>query len=362
MAQMGNKFKIAFYCNGGSPTSITPNTYWGLDGQPGTGGAETALIWLSHHLARRGHDVSVYNGANGDFDGVKYRPLGAFDLSDPIDVFVLFRNPWSGVTKVNAKTTVFWSCDQQTEGNYATEVFPWVDHTICISPYHLRYHVERYGLNPNTAWVTDLGVNWDEYKAQVPKVPNRLIYCSQPERGLTVLFVAFGLIREQVPDVSLTITADRRLWGVDYTGDELYHKLWDTMGESDRINYVGAVPREELAKLQLEAEVMSFPCTYEELHCLAATECQVAGAVPVTSMMGSLPTTVDVGVTIDESPNSEAFVERFAGEIIDLLKNRPRLEAMQKEARKQGIKRFKWEVIAEAWEKKLVEWINDIRL
>jgi glycosyltransferase involved in cell wall biosynthesis len=350
------KLKIAFFCNGGSPMGITPDRYW----EQGTGGAETALIWIAHHLAKRGHEVSVYNdpAEPGVYERVAYKPCFMFDLKKPLDVLVVFRNPWMGVMRSNAKLKVFWSCDQQTEGEYATQVFPWVDHTIAISFYHLNYLVARYGLDPSTAWVTDLGVNWDEYRKKGKKVKNRLIYCSQPERGLDILFRAFGLIREQVPDVSLTITADRRLWGVDYRGDEEYRAQWATLGESDRVNYVGAVPRQELVRLQSEAEIFAYPCRYPELFCLSVAECQVAGTVPVTSTAGSLPTTTGVGVKIDEHPDTDAFVPKFAEAVVGLLQNRDRLSYLQTQARKYGIKRFKWEGIAEAWEKKLEEWLK----
>lgn len=352
--------KLVFFANGGSPTGITPLDYWGEGGQIGLGGAEAALIWIAHHLAERGHEVEVYNDPKvaDVYGAVRYRPLAEFDMTQPIDAMILFRNPWMGVAQTNAKTKVFWSCDQQTAGDYATHVFPWVDHTICISPYHLGYHIERYGMDANTAWVTNLGANWDEYKRKQPKIKNRLIYCSVPGRGLKILWAAFPFIREQVPDVSLTITADYRLWGVDYAGDEDDRAMWQTYAEEDNINYVGAVPHRELAKLQLEAEICAFPGDYEEMFCIAIAECQMAGAVPVTSTLGAIPSTTGVGINIAEHPKTPAFRERFAEAIVDLLQNRSRLEGMQVKARRYAIQHFKWEGIAEAWEKKLIEWIT----
>jgi len=343
--------KIVFYANGGSPMGVTPETYWNR----GTGGAETALVWIAFELALRGHEVTVYNDAAGNFHGVQYRDRREFSVSEPVDAFVLFRNPWMGVTRVNAGVKVFWSCDQQTEGDYTLGVLPWVDNVVVISPYHLAYHVDRYGLDPDVAWVTDLGVNWNEYEVKRFKVKNRLIYCSQPERGLQHLFEAWPLIEAEIPDVSLTITADRRLWGVDYTGDEKYRAAW---AGSDRIDYVGAVPRKKLVELQLEADVLAYPCTYEELFCLSVAECQVAGAVPVTTTMGSLPTTLGVGVQVDGIPGVGRFAERFAEAVVGLLKDRKRLSYLQTKAQNYSAGRFPWSVIAEAWEQKLEEWID----
>ena len=50
------------------------------------GGAELAVVGLAEALARRGHDVTVYNKCPGplDHEGVHWRPLGSGTPEWPI--------------------------------------------------------------------------------------------------------------------------------------------------------------------------------------------------------------------------------------------------------------------------------------
>jgi glycosyltransferase involved in cell wall biosynthesis len=115
------------------------------------------------------------------------------------------------------------------------------------------------------------------------------------------------------------------------------------------VQYLGKIPREELCREQLKAEVMTFPCTYEELFCISAAECQVAGAIPITSVAGSLPTTVETGIKIDYPVETPEFLDTFVRETVDLLTNGDRRHSLQERA-KATRTRFDWERIAGEWE------------
>ncbi|MHA2380530.1 MAG: glycosyltransferase family 4 protein [Candidatus Thorarchaeota archaeon] len=338
--------KLAFVASSGSPTGITPPDLYGR----GVGGAEIALISLTETLAARGHSITVFNNPSHPavYDGVRYDFIHHFDESK-LDAVILFRNPWENLKSLSLPV-IFWSCDQQTEGDYNRDIFPFVTHSICISPYHRMYHIRRYGVDPEKISYIDLGVRLQDYKADVEKIKGRCIYCSQPDRGLTLLLWMWPKIKQEVPEASLVITADRRLWGVPYAGDERYRTQWQQVGGKQLdINYLGRVGREELCEEQLKAELMTFPCTYEELFCVSAAECQVAGAIPVTSIMGALRTTVEAGVKVDYPTMSPDFVTEFLEATIDLLKSSVRQEEIREEARKTR-SRFDWHRIAGEWE------------
>src|SRR5207244_6817836 len=70
-------------------------------------------------------------------------------------------------------------------------------------------------------------------------------------------------------------------------------------------------PTRRSSDLQLEAELMLYPCIFEEMFCISALECMAAGAVPVTTSTGALPTTVGAcGILIDL--NKKDWKERLA--------------------------------------------------
>jgi len=348
---MGRALNLAFFCSSGSPTGIIPHDIY----TRGVGGAELALVSLTESLAQRGHNVTVYNdpqvpGAYWDPNCVPptwmvhYKPLSWLDKRG-IDAFVLYRTPWVGIHLLECPI-VFWSCDQQTAGDYRRDIFPFVRHTVTISPYHTQYHIRRYGADPEKIGHIDLGVRLQDYVEPVEKVPYRCIYCSVPGRGVDILAQAWPLIKDEVPQASLVITGDYTLWGAPYAGDETYRLFFQHLPD---VNYRGAIPRRELCREQLKAQVMSYPGDYEELFCIAVAECQVAGAVPVTSTQGALPTTVEVGVTIPFPPRSGDFLSAFVRETVSLLTNPQRLAPLQEQARATR-ERFDWNQIAQQWE------------
>lgn len=339
--------KIAFMCYGGSPTGVIPDDIYGR----GVGGAEFGLLSLTETLAERGHEVFVYNNPRkvGKQNGVSFYRTSSFFPHHAngygLDVFILFRTPWMGLSALGCPK-IFFSTDQQTAGHFGSDIFPYVDHTVCISPYHREYFYRRYRHDPSRMTAIDLGVRLQDYAQDVQKVPGKCIYCSMPERGLEILHKAWPLIRQEVPHASLVITADRRLWGVDYPGDEHYRIMW----EDQDVEYLGKIPRMELVRHQLESDVMAFPCAYEEMFCISSAECQVAGAIPVTSTMGALPTTVTVGEKIPFHPHSPEFLEAFVGYVVRLLLSEgSSLHALQNKARGTR-ERFDWNNIAEQWE------------
>jgi glycosyltransferase involved in cell wall biosynthesis len=134
----------------------------------------------------------------------------------------------------------------------------------------------------------DLGVRLDDYNQEIEKIPGRCIFCSVPDRGLEILRMMWPKIKRDAPHASLVITADYRLWGAPGPRNHQHRMSW--LHQEDVV-FLGAIPRRELVREQLAAQVHSFPCTYEELFCISAAECQVAGALPVTSNIGALETT-----------------------------------------------------------------------
>ena len=112
--------RIDFFCNDGSPIGIVPEDLYGR----GVGGSELALITLVEELGRRGHDVWVYNNPRKPVDGpAKFAHQSAFYDGHHSDVFVLFRSPNPALHRADTDHRVFWSLDQQTVGNYASEIY-----------------------------------------------------------------------------------------------------------------------------------------------------------------------------------------------------------------------------------------------
>ena len=340
-------------CNDGSPIGVIPAD---IEGR-GVGGAELAMMSLCSTLARRGHTVRVYNDPTqpGEHDGVFYLPLAAYENRLPRDAIIIYRSPnkrYDPRHMAPKVKKVWWSTDQYTIGDFRALAYL-VDYVVTISDYHTKYHRDRYGIGAEKIGHIDLGVRVGEYqRAPVDRVQNSLLFCSIPDRGLRVLHAAWPLIQTVVPDATLTITSDYRLWGVDARNAE-HRLMW---AEHRGVSFLGKVARSQLVQIQMASEIMSYPCTYEELFCISAAECQVAGALPVTSGAGALPTTNEWGILILGEPTEPDFVKRFVERITSLLtKERDYLEKRRETMRLLAARRFDWDVIAARWEKVLTE-------
>jgi glycosyltransferase involved in cell wall biosynthesis len=338
--------KIDLICNDGSPLGVTPEDIHSR----GVGGAEMAMMSLMEAFARRDHKVCVYNDPRppGVYGGVEYQTRKSFNPRAARDVLIVFRSPNPLLIGALAKKfKVWWSTDQYTVGSFKS-LSALVDYCVTISPYHTDYHKKTYGIPEDRIGHIDLGVRLDDYNQDVKKIENRLIYCSVPDRGLMILHAAWPLIKREVPNASLTITSDYTLWGVG--ANDVHHRLnWAGMAG---VTYLGKVSRAELVKLQMEAEVHAYPCTYEELFCLSVAECQVAGAYPVTTGLGALPTTNAYGLCVKgELTNPMTLQNNFVDRIASLLRaERPYLEQARKTMIVAARMRFNWDTIAGRWE------------
>jgi glycosyltransferase involved in cell wall biosynthesis len=307
------------------------------------GGAELALLTMCEAWWNAGHIVRLYNSptSHGSSPFTQY-PIENFTPSDDRDILIIFRSPNRRIK--NAKgLKIWWSTDQYTVGNFR-EFAKSVDRIVTISEFHARHFEVTYGVKDTVT--IDLPVRTQDYVNGIEKVPNRLIYCSVPDRGLSVLAQAYPSIQARVPDVSLTVTSDYRLWGVSYPGNEQFIRKFLGM---KGVKFMGAIPRREMVREQQLAQVQSYPCVYDELFCYSVAECEVAGAYPVTTQTGAVATT-NMGRKIEGSPSDSArWVGIFADAVVETLLD-PNLQVMQDQVRQKALERFSLEKVLAQWE------------
>lgn len=338
---------IDLYANEGSPLNIVPPDIYGR----GVGGAELAMMSWAETMASRGHHVRIYNSPStpGHYDGVEYLMQSDFQPRDPRDVFVVYRSPNRYTRLASANVKLFWSCDQYTSGDFRAEIFPYVDRTVCISPYHVDYHKKRYEVEDSKIGYFDLGVRLQDYDLEVEKVAGRCIYCSVPDRGLDLLHILWPRIKERVPHASLVITSDYTLWGAANPLNQQHRLRWLY---HQGVQFFGKVPRKQLVEEQLKAVCQPYACQYEELFCISAAECQVARAVPVTSSTGALATTNQWGVIVPGEMQTRAWQDEFVDRVCVILSYPEKSGdgAIRELARDAARRRFDWQTICEQWE------------
>ncbi len=338
-----NKLKIDVIANDGSPIGVVSRDIYGENGRLGVGGAELALLTLCEGWHKAGHDVALYNNPTVLHGSIFHQyPLDSFLPQADRDVLVIFRSPNKRIRGARG-LKVWWSTDQKTVGDFA-DFATKVDKIVTISPFHAKYFKDTYGIENTTT--IDLPVRLDDYTSPIEKVKNRLIFCSVPDRGLPILAQAYREIQQQVPDVSLVITSDYRLWGARSAMNEQHIMKFLGLGG---VQFLGAIPRREMVKEQLAAQIQAYPCTYDELFCYSVAECSVAGALPITSTTGALATT-NMGIQIEGDVYSHVWRREFVAQVVHTLKHED-LQSAQFAVSQDAKERFSMEKILPQWEK-----------
>lgn len=344
------KKKIDILCRDGSPLKVTEASIWGRDGRVGVGGAELALLTMCRGWHDRGYDVTLYNNPDNPENSVfRQRTVNEFDPDDDRDALIVFRSPNPLALKARG-LKVWWSCDQFTIDDY--KVFSkQVDKIVTISPFHSAYFKTMYGIDNSVS--IDLPVRVQDYKGNVEKISKRCIFTSIPDRGVMQLHAAWALIVRDVPDASLVITSDWRLWDaeIDKSVIQPYQLAY---ARQPNVSYMGAVKRDKLIGVQLEADVHLYPCVYEELFGISVAESQVAGAVPITSQIGAVKTTNSFGIQIPGSPYEPKFIETFVKAAVDTLSD-PYLKDIQEDMKAKARERFSLDRILTEWEEKIFQ-------
>jgi glycosyltransferase involved in cell wall biosynthesis len=343
--------KIDVLANDGSPLGVTEQSIYGQDGRMGVGGAELAILTLLKGWHDAGHDVTFYNDPkvpNGSC--FAQEPIHKFRASHERDVLIIFRSP--NERSIGATGLKVWfSCDQFTVGSFK-DFAPTVNKIVTISPFHSDYFNRMYGIN-NTIPI-DLPIRTWEYEGKdIVKVPHRCIFTSMPDRGLMPLNAAWHRIVEQVPDASLVITSDWRLW-TEWANEEQTRDYRMAFARQPNVIYRGAVNRGQLIDDQLKAELHLYPCVYDELFCISVAESQVAGAYPITSAMGAVETT-NMGTVLPGNPYDPNWINDFIETVVLYLKNSDR-ELVQTHINgihKQAMDRFSLDTILKQWNEKV---------
>ena len=339
--------KIDLLCNDGSPLGITSKTLWGDSKRIGIGGAEYALITMCEAWAKAGHEVVLYNNPwEADASPFEQRFISAFNPQDNRDVLIIFRSPNPmGVEATGLK--VWWSCDQKSVGDFKGFA-PLVDKIVCISDFHMNYFKTTYGIENSI--VIDLPVRVDDYEGKdIEKVKHQCLFSSVPDRGLHVLGRMWPAIVEAIPDAHVVITSDYRLWGAGAMNEK--HRLY--WMKLKNFTFLGAVPRARLIEEELKAELLPYPCMYEELFCIAVAEAQVAGCYPITTLIGALEET-NMGALIDTVAPNQKDDKRFSDLVIQFLLDE-NLRSKSVELQRMARERFSPQRILKEWDRKVFQ-------
>jgi glycosyltransferase involved in cell wall biosynthesis len=166
------------------------------------------------------------------------------------------------------------------------------DHVIFISVIQgLAWHLD---LDDPRVHVIGDGIDADLLgQALPPRDPNRLIWASNPDRGLPIAAHIFQEIRKRWPDFELHIFGRSSVYGWDPNVEAPYIPR-----QCDRENVFlhDPLPRSQLMQELARSWAFFYPTWWPETYCMAALEAQAAGTPVIASPVGALSETVKGGV------------------------------------------------------------------
>jgi UDP-glucose:(glucosyl)LPS alpha-1,2-glucosyltransferase len=113
-----------------------------------------------------------------------------------------------------------------------------------------------------------------------PQDKLRLIYISNPNRGLDILYEVFVELDQKYPNLELEVYSSAKLYGLDHE-DIPWRKLFKQLEEHPHIRYQKAVPNEEIRMALQRSHILAYPCVWGETSCISLIESMSAGLLCV---------------------------------------------------------------------------------
>lgn len=314
------------------------------------GGSESAAYYMAKELAAQGHKVTLFTNhpEEGVFDDVRYvysgqstevAPLGErfhhYAANTPNDVLIIQRIPDAFNFKWASKVNLLWLHDLALKRYQPAmqNALHNITGILTVSEFHKQQVCDVYGVNPDIVYPITNGVDLSIYDdAQVEAKheefnldPEKeyIIYSSRPERGLEYLVRPHGIMHtlheEGKNNIHLLVC------GYDNTTQQmapLYNQLWEACDVLPNVTNLGALTKQQLARVQTLASVHVYPTTFEEVSCITAMECMAAGLPFLSSKHAALPETCEnrEGCKLLPLQNGEVNIHRFIKQLKYMMK------------------------------------------
>lgn len=325
------------------------------------GGSETSILCLSRSLVKLGHEVAVFNNCSeeGTFDGVHYFSNDRYrDYADsnPFDVTIASR--WSEYLVYTAPTglRVLWMHDMPQDKNLLMGTIYQTDLMIAGTEFHRDSYLEELPELKDFFWIGKIGVDLDLIDRNIrPKVPNKLIYTSRPERGLHYLLkTILPILLTRNPDIKLHIATYDVPKELNLPEASIIEGECRRVASSypDNVVWMGGLKKDELYQEISSSELLVYPTNFPETFCAVAIEAQACRTPIITTDRFALRETVGdhSGVRIDTHPDDPEYARIFAEEVFRLLENKSLLKDMSEDGpefvKESG---FTWDRIAQEW-------------
>jgi D-inositol-3-phosphate glycosyltransferase len=227
-----------------------------------------------------------------------------------------------------------------------------VDRVVVATAHERQLLRQIYSLTPDRVSIVPLGVDLQQFQPRDRSEARAAL--GLPDEGRVLLAVGrmeplkgFDILIRALPQVTAPGAVTLRIVGGDELAASEFARLREAaseVGVGERVQFVGAVPHEELAVHYNAADLVVVPSFYESFG-LVALEAMASGVPVVASRVGGLTATVADGRTGYLVPwrCPEPFAEK-----IDLLLRNDGLRRALGEAARRSMEPYAWDRVSGA--------------
>ena len=271
-------------------------------------GAENILINITKHLAKLGHEITVFNNCDIDThkDKSNWYNINQINKKDNNTFdFAISNGDTSLLSKINAKKYIVFSYSLQSIEKFLRkgQLFSYLKYKptyFLIGDYHQKNRsklISLFGIK-----ILKLAVDEKFHKAKIPQGlrENNAIFTSRGDRNLDLLIEIW----------------DNQIFP-KFNKGKLFVTPYKNIEEHNNIYLRKMSNRDDLIKDLLKSKMLLIPGHKAELFCFAAAEAQELCIPIVTLGLGSLYERVEHNVNGFIANNNNQFAEYT----IELFKN-----------------------------------------
>ena len=256
------------------------------------GGSESAVAYTALELARLGEEVTVCTHGTQkptQLEGVQYLPSdqAAFRPLLEVEWDMIVSSRWPDILSWPWQG---WKCLWFHDMPHSIPNAA-VNRLIFIS----EYQREAWRQPDEISTVIGNGVDLTIFdQAGTPeRDPNKILWTSNPDRGLPIACKIFQEVRKRWPDFELHVYGRAAVYGWDASVEAPYMPL---PADMENVFLHEPLTKRSLARELKTAWAWFYPTYWPETYCIAALEAQAAGTPIISVPFGALPETVEGGI------------------------------------------------------------------
>lgn len=277
----------------------------------GVGGLEVCIVNLALELAKRGHDVKVFNNcySDGIYDGVEYKNFKSYDPDTFSDLFIGCESFPVFINENLNKKIINWTERPQSRDALRFNC----SKIIAPSEWHKNF------LNDPRVEVIPNGIEQIFFDIKAVRKPHQIFYAGFTGKGgMAILPKIFKSIKERYPDTEMLVCGDGGLWGQD---DLKFKEIYKNL-ENAGINYLGNLSNIMVANLMASSSILINPVGshHHETFGLVVAQAMATGCIPVSSGEGNLEDLIGKNAfSIYGDINSEDWINSATKHILEIF-------------------------------------------